>query len=88
MKVDLPEPEGPITATNSPGSIATEIPRNAGTVYPPRRYSLARSRVRMSGSAMGSLLKRQARPAAARGGAALRRFCGADDDLRSFRNLP
>ncbi len=32
MKVDLPEPEGPFTATNSPGSIATDNPRNAGTV--------------------------------------------------------
>ena len=29
MKVDLPEPEGPMTATNSPAWIVTDTPRSA-----------------------------------------------------------
>ena len=32
MKVDLPDPEGPITATNSPGSIASDTACRAGGV--------------------------------------------------------
>ncbi len=36
MKVDLPEPDGPMTATNSPASIDTETPRSACTVWGPR----------------------------------------------------
>ena len=36
MKVDLPDPEGPITATNSPRSIVTDTPRSAWTVWGPR----------------------------------------------------
>ena len=29
MKVDLPEPDGPMTATNSPAWMVTETPRSA-----------------------------------------------------------
>jgi hypothetical protein len=36
LKVDLPEPDGPMTATNSPLSIAAETPRRAGTPTPSR----------------------------------------------------
>jgi hypothetical protein len=31
MNVDLPEPDGPITATNSPAAIVSETPRSAVT---------------------------------------------------------
>ena len=36
MKVDFPEPDGPMTATKSPRSIVTETPRSACTVWGPR----------------------------------------------------
>ncbi len=36
MKVDFPEPEGPMTATKSPRSIVTDTPRSAWTVCGPR----------------------------------------------------
>ena len=32
MNVDLPEPDGPVTATNSPGSTSRFAPRSARTV--------------------------------------------------------
>ncbi len=35
MKVDLPEPEGPMIATNSPGSTFTSTPCNAWTTVSP-----------------------------------------------------
>ncbi len=34
MSVDLPEPEGPISATNSPRSTVMSIPRRAWTAAP------------------------------------------------------
>ena len=37
MKVDLPEPDEPITATNSPCSIVRLMPRSAGTSTSPMR---------------------------------------------------
>src|SRR5207249_1143354 len=36
MKVDFPEPDGPMTATNSPRPIVTDTPRSACTVCGPR----------------------------------------------------
>jgi hypothetical protein len=39
MRVDLPEPDGPITATNSPVSIRSDTPRSAATSSGPLRYS-------------------------------------------------
>src|SRR5579871_3481757 len=40
MKVDLPEPEGPIIATSSPGFTWSETPRSACTTTSwPKRYS-------------------------------------------------
>src|SRR5262245_4277686 len=47
----LPDPEGPITATNSPCSIRSETPSRARTVRRPRRYVLTALRnSNMSGS--------------------------------------
>ena len=48
MNVDLPEPDGPMTATNSPASMLTVTPRRAWTRRGPNAYSLARSCVSMS----------------------------------------
>jgi hypothetical protein len=35
MKVDLPEPDGPITATNSPAAMSRLTPHRAGTTLLP-----------------------------------------------------
>ena len=35
-KVDLPEPEGPMTETNSPASTLMDTPRSARTLISPR----------------------------------------------------
>ena len=35
MNVDLPEPDGPITETNSPRSMASDTPSSARTVSVP-----------------------------------------------------
>ena len=35
ISVDLPEPDGPITATSSPGITASETPRSASTAVSP-----------------------------------------------------
>ena len=37
MNVDLPEPDGPMTATNSPASIVAVMPLSACTVSGPTR---------------------------------------------------
>src|SRR4029079_2926024 len=37
-RVDLPEPDGPISATNSPGRTARDTPRSASTIVPPSGY--------------------------------------------------
>ena len=37
MNVDLPEPEGPMTATNSPGATSSETPSRARTSVSPIR---------------------------------------------------
>ncbi len=37
MNVDLPEPDGPMTARNSPGSTASEMPSSARTSDSPIR---------------------------------------------------
>ena len=37
MKVDFPEPDGPITATNSPRAMSRLTPRSAWTWYSPSR---------------------------------------------------
>ena len=35
MKVDLPEPDGPTMATNSPASTSSDTPRRAWTAVSP-----------------------------------------------------
>src|SRR5260221_9265830 len=49
MKVDLPEPDGPITITIWPGQTLSETPRRAATTVSPIRYSLRRSVTSMTG---------------------------------------
>ena len=44
MSVDLPEPEGPITAVSSPLATSTDTPRRACTVVSPVPYWRVRSR--------------------------------------------
>src|SRR6516164_1204543 len=46
--VDFPEPEAPITATNSPLRIVTLMPRRAATSISPILYVLCRSRIRIT----------------------------------------
>ena len=40
MKVDLPEPDGPMMATNSPGSTVNDTSLSTGTVPASVTYSL------------------------------------------------
>ena len=47
--VDLPAPEGPTIATNSPGSIRSVTPRSALTRSPEDAYSRPTSTSSMSG---------------------------------------
>src|SRR5687768_16999606 len=49
MSVDLPEPDGPVAATNSPGSMSSDTPRSACTFTSPTVYVLTRSRTEMTG---------------------------------------
>ena len=35
IRVDLPEPDGPMTATSSPGRTTSETPRSASTAVSP-----------------------------------------------------
>ena len=37
ISVDLPDPDGPMTATNSPAAMSTLTPRNACTSTSPMR---------------------------------------------------
>src|SRR5262245_124623 len=51
ISVDLPEPDWPITATNSPASTVSEIPLSTGTFISPIRYVLLTfSRVTIGGA--------------------------------------
>ena len=49
ISVDLPEPDGPVAATNSPGSMSSDTPRSACTFTSPTSYVLMRSRTEMTG---------------------------------------
>ena len=49
MNVDLPDPEGPVSAMNSPGCTSSLTPRSARTCISPRSYVLVRSRTEISG---------------------------------------
>src|SRR6185312_9620427 len=49
IRVDLPEPEGPVTARNSPSWTSSDTPRNARTSTSPTVYVLTRLRTEMTG---------------------------------------
>src|SRR5438034_4937542 len=49
---DLPHPDGPITATDSPGSTSKFTPRRAGTSTLPARYSFHKFSVLRIGSTL------------------------------------
>ncbi len=51
IRVDFPEPDGPMIATSSLGSIARSTPRSAWTVSAAIRYSFVMPSRRMTGSA-------------------------------------
>jgi hypothetical protein len=44
MRVDFPEPDGPITAVALPGAMFTETPRKASTAVSPSPYRRVTSR--------------------------------------------
>src|SRR5712691_5672969 len=66
MKVDLPEPDGPVTARNSPRWTSRFTPRSAFTSTSPTTYVLTRFLTAMTTAMEGAL------PASAAGTAALR----------------
>src|SRR5262245_61666912 len=53
--VDLPEPDGPITATNSPLRTSNDTPRNAWTSTSPVLYVLWASSIRMTAGFVAEL---------------------------------
>src|SRR5262249_61352277 len=53
ISVDLPEPDGPISATNSPRSTVRSIPRNAWTAAPLEPKTFVRPWVLMMGFILG-----------------------------------
>src|SRR2546423_8803923 len=58
--VDFPQPDGPMTATNSPVSMLIDTPRNAGTSTLPTRYVFSKlSAVRILGISTDALFIRQ-----------------------------
>ena len=57
MNVDLPEPDGPVTATNWPGSMSSVTPRSARTMCSPILYSLVRSLTDITGTSGCSVRK-------------------------------
>ena len=48
-RVDLPEPEGPVSAIHSPGSTVKETPLRMGTRSPPRGRERVRSMASIAG---------------------------------------
>src|SRR5215213_6533395 len=48
----LPEPEGPISATNSPAAISSVMSFSTGTICPPRRYDFERFLISTIGCAL------------------------------------
>src|SRR6185436_7940952 len=49
IRVDLPEPEGPMIASDSPASTSRSMPRSACTACAPASYTLVTPRSRMTG---------------------------------------
>src|SRR6266550_5488758 len=87
MNVDLPDPDGPVTARNSPLSTSRSTPRNAFTSTSPTTYVLTRLLTEMT---VGMRLPASSRSAAAalrheriaRPGRRPRRADSADEDAR------
>src|SRR6185369_7502787 len=52
IRVDLPDPDGPVIATSSPASIASVASRNASTVAAPSAYRRVSATVSISGSGL------------------------------------
>ena len=50
ISVDLPEPDGPVTARNSPCPTSSDTPRSARTSTSPTVYVLTRLRTEMTGA--------------------------------------
>src|SRR5439155_19968722 len=70
-RVDLPEPEGPITATNSPRRIPSVTPASAATVAWPDAYVRSRSSASTASGAFTVVKSaRRVRPSARAGGQA------------------
>src|SRR5688572_7587889 len=63
ISVDLPDPEGPVTATNSPGSTSKSAPRSARTVTSPTTYVLTRFLTEITGAMVMMPCFAAARPA-------------------------
>ncbi len=57
IKVVLPEPEAPISATISPRRMESETPRSAGTSTWPRKYVFSMFSSRMSSTSVLPVLK-------------------------------
>ena len=56
--VDLPEPDAPITATNSPGMTSRSMPLSAWNAVSPVPKVLVTPRSAMIGPAVGSFISR------------------------------
>src|SRR5467141_2904914 len=65
ISVDLPEPDGPITATNSPSSPAKPTASRARTVAAPVPYTLETESRRSTSAGIGSAATDDSAPAAA-----------------------
>ena len=50
LSVDLPDPDGPVIATNSPGSTSSDTPRSARPSTSPTMYVLSRLLTEMTGA--------------------------------------
>src|SRR5919112_2862764 len=86
MNVDLPEPDGPMTATKSPSSISRETRSRATTRPPSSSYTRLKSRASMSATRRASEQPRPAGPLHRRGllGCALRARPASDDHARAL----
>ena len=56
ISVDLPEPDGPMTAVSAPGATSTETPRSASTAVSPSPYRRVRSLATTTGCSVSTLL--------------------------------
>src|SRR5262249_16716009 len=88
MNVDFPEPEGPITATNSPAAMSRLTPRRAWTRCSPSRYVFTRSRTAMSAGPSGEVMASESEARATRGSRAPRAGRRPDEDFLARLQIP